>query len=151
MKKFNVSLSEEELKLLYDLLWNETQCDEIVSEGDEDYYDLIIKLAVKFGIDLDLEGYREVVTMEKTFKLIERIDSRYMVFKTYLRNDKKTYDIQVLNNQENTELGDVKWDSGWRRYVFHPNAYTKFDSDCMNDIKIIIDRYMNQRKGSINV
>jgi len=31
-------------------------------------------------------------------------------------------------------LGEVKWYSGWRRYVFEPDADAIFEQDCLRDI-----------------
>jgi hypothetical protein len=39
-------------------------------------------------------------------------------------------------------LGEVKWYSAWRRYIFFPNALTCYDADCLLDIVTFLNSQM---------
>lgn len=57
----------------------------------------------------------------------------------------KTKIIGVGNNQGH-KLAFIKWDTGWRRYVFMPLGGTQFDVSCMIDISNFITELMEARK-----
>jgi hypothetical protein len=39
-----------------------------------------------------------------------------------------------LNTKHSDELGGVKWDYGWKQFVFLPMDNTEFSADCLDDI-----------------
>lgn len=57
----------------------------------------------------------------------------------------KTKIIGVGNNQGH-KLAFIKWDTGWRRYVFLPLGGTQFDVSCLKDISDFITDLMEARK-----
>ncbi len=44
-------------------------------------------------------------------------------------------------------LGIVKWQSGWRRYVFHPEPDTFYDEICHEDLRNFLHGLMFERKA----
>lgn len=40
----------------------------------------------------------------------------------------------VKNKEFGSNLGIIKWNSGWRRYAFYPFQETWFEQDCLKDI-----------------
>lgn len=57
----------------------------------------------------------------------------------------KTKVIGVGNNSGH-KLAYIKWDTGWRRYVFLPFKDTQFDVSCLNEISTFITKLMDDRK-----
>lgn len=57
----------------------------------------------------------------------------------------KTKLIGVGNNS-GQKLAYIKWDTGWRRYVFLPFKETQYDVTCLSEISAFITDLMNQRK-----
>jgi hypothetical protein len=43
-------------------------------------------------------------------------------------------------------LGIIKWYSNWRRYVFYPDRNTLFDSKCLSNIQLYLERMMHHHK-----
>lgn len=58
----------------------------------------------------------------------------------------KTKLIGVGNNS-GEKLAYIKWDAGWRRYVFLPFKDTQYDVSCLNEISEFITSLMNARKN----
>lgn len=50
----------------------------------------------------------------------------------------KTSIHHVYSAHDGSYLGDIKWRSGWRRYIFAPNnsheVVTVFDASCLEEI-----------------
>lgn len=46
------------------------------------------------------------------------------------------------------KLGDIKWYSPWRRYVFYPLANTLFDASCLTEVTQYIQQLMQDRKDA---
>lgn len=46
----------------------------------------------------------------------------------------RTRIYKVWSTANNSFLGDVKWYSPWRRYVFYPANGVLFDAACLKDI-----------------
>lgn len=63
---------------------------------------------------------------------------------TELPQTGKTKIIGVGNNQGH-KLAFIKWDTGWRRYVFLPLGGTQFDVYCLKDISDFITDLMEAR------
>lgn len=64
---------------------------------------------------------------------------------TRLPSTGKTLHIGVGNNQGH-KLAFIKWDTGWRRYVFLPLGGTQYDVSCLKDIEDFITDLMEKRK-----
>lgn len=47
-----------------------------------------------------------------------------------------------------TFLGIIKWYSNWRRYVFFPEPTTIFDSKCLGNIQLHLERMMYAHKSN---
>lgn len=56
----------------------------------------------------------------------------------------KTKIFEVVN-KSNFELGIIKWQSGWRRYVLNINDSVLFDSACLKEVIQFLDELMNER------
>lgn len=54
----------------------------------------------------------------------------------------------VIAKQGDTPLGFVKWDTGWRRYVFAPIASTIYEQDCLRDIAIFLEDRTREHKAA---
>ena len=48
----------------------------------------------------------------------------------------------------NPSLGQIKWHTHWRRYVFFPGMYTLFDVSCLTEIVKQIEVMMEARKNA---
>jgi hypothetical protein len=50
--------------------------------------------------------------------------------------------IWILTTPDDERLGMVKWFARWRKYAFHPAAYTVigFDEDCLREIASFLER-----------
>lgn len=69
--------------------------------------------------------------------------------KTYLefypvKDTGKTKVWSVRNSvNENEKLGEVRWRTGWRRYIFRvENSGMEFDSECLSEIQTFINYQM---------
>lgn len=50
-----------------------------------------------------------------------------------------------VDNTFGDNLGLIKWQCGWRRYVFHPHN-ALFDSKCLCEVVEFLDRLMKERE-----
>ena len=58
----------------------------------------------------------------------------------------KTKTINVYSKHDDSYiLGQIKWWSHWRRYIFLPSNNTLFDASCLNEISGKIDELMIER------
>lgn len=71
-------------------------------------------------------------------------ETTYLTFSRFKHQDKKTYDIRVLNKQ-NDLLGKIYWRGGWRKYVFEPKGEMIFDTKCLRDVIEYIEKLMEER------
>ncbi len=62
----------------------------------------------------------------------------------------KTEIWYVKHKDDDTELGVIKWDGGWRQYVHHPASQTKFSRGCYKSINTFIDELMNRHNAKKN-
>lgn len=51
-----------------------------------------------------------------------------------LSDSGKTQIWKILNRNEDDYLGEVKWFSHWRKYVFFPEISTHYDDECLKEI-----------------
>lgn len=73
--------------------------------------------------------------------------TKYLNF-TELPSKGKTKIIGVGNNN-GMKLAFIKWQSGWRRYVFMPFPDTIFDVGCLGEIADFINELMEARKNDL--
>lgn len=52
-----------------------------------------------------------------------------------------------IGNKLGHKFGLIKWDTGWRRYVFLPFGGTQFDVSCLKDISDFITDLMEARNS----
>jgi hypothetical protein len=62
----------------------------------------------------------------KKYKYIEMVD--------VTADSMKTKRFMVMNKAHGDLLGEIKWEFGWRQYVFAPSMDTIFSVGCMEDI-----------------
>lgn len=58
----------------------------------------------------------------------------------------KTNIYSVVNISGDYSLGKIKWYPAWRQYCFFPEEQTIWNKDCLQEIKIFIQKLMNDRK-----
>lgn len=58
----------------------------------------------------------------------------------------KTRKVTVHSITWGSYLGEIRWYSPWRRYVFYPGANTLFDTNCMTMIQNKIIELMSVRE-----
>lgn len=51
-----------------------------------------------------------------------------------------------VDSANGSPLGEIRWWSAWRRYVFVPAAGTLYDVSCMSEISDFIMRQMRARQ-----
>ena len=81
-----------------------------------------------------------------TYQYIDRHLTEFLTFVKYKHKNKKTFEIEVENKNFEV-LGEIKWSTGWRRYIFYPCTGTFYDSKCFKDITEYLDTLMEDRKN----
>ena len=65
---------------------------------------------------------------------------KYMIAEIGIIEGRKTPIFKLFNKQdERIFLGEVKWNSGWRKYCFYPAEETLYDSICLLELVNFID------------
>lgn len=64
---------------------------------------------------------------------------------------RKTARWEVFNNR-GIRLGMIKWENGWRQYVFWPAPHTLYAASCMEDLAAFV-RSVNtaQKAGTLEM
>ena len=57
----------------------------------------------------------------------------------------KTRLFAVLNKENGSFLGGIKWHAAWRKYCFFPAKETIFDMKCLKEIMLYLDELMKER------
>lgn len=78
-------------------------------------------------------------------KLNDRHETKYLTFSRLKHQDKRTYDVRVLNKYDEL-LGFIYWRVGWRRYVFEPKENMIFDTNCLKDIIEYIQQLTEEKE-----
>lgn len=73
-------------------------------------------------------------------------ETKFLIFFDCSHNFKKKTKTIVISNKQNIYLGEIVWQTGWKRYVFTPYMTTIYDSQCLKDITEVIDKLMNDIK-----
>lgn len=64
-------------------------------------------------------------------------------------DNRKTKVYELCNRQnERIHLGEIKYNTRWRKYCFYPTDETVFDSKCLLDIIDFIDKLNLERLKS---
>ena len=74
------------------------------------------------------------------------MESKYLTFKKYEMNKKKTLIWKVSSKRNDERLGFIKWYAPWRQYCFYPVALTIFNKGCLADIQKFIEIHKYVRK-----
>lgn len=53
----------------------------------------------------------------------------------------------VISKDGTWLLGEVKWFSAWRRYVFYPANGTLFDADCLTELQVFLRERTEDQKA----
>jgi hypothetical protein len=61
---------------------------------------------------------------------------------------KKTAFYVVVSNHDDSELGFIEWNGGWRQYCFYPYEDCVWSWDCLKDLSEFIKGLMDERKVS---
>lgn len=65
-------------------------------------------------------------------------------------DNRKTKVYELCNSQnERDYLGEIKYNTKWRKYCFYPIDYTVFDSKCLMDIVKFINTLNEERTKSV--
>lgn len=59
---------------------------------------------------------------------------------------RKTPIYKIYSVPYNYDLGELKWNSRWRKYCFYPISDTVWDVKCLDDLCDFIDNLMEARK-----
>jgi len=73
--------------------------------------------------------------------------TKYMRFERVNRPGLKTMVWLVVSHSSGVKLGELKWHSPWRQYVFFPAPETLFNIECMVDISDRIATLMRWREN----
>lgn len=60
----------------------------------------------------------------------------------------KTMIFYVMNKLYNENLGEIKWNPGYRKYAFYPSKKTFYEEDCLRDIAEFLEQ-LKVRKDDI--
>ena len=76
-----------------------------------------------------------------------RVDSDHMI-STPAKYTGKTWVYEITSKRGAYRLGEVKWYSGWRQYVFYPFEDTTFSLGCLMDIAKFIQLLIDEHHSS---
>lgn len=70
----------------------------------------------------------------------------YLVFNE--QNYTSKTKIVYVENLQNQQLAIIKWYAPWRKYCFIPNSEIIFDSKCLNEMLLYLDKInLNHKDG----
>ena len=91
---------------------------------------------MKNSVDKYLEGkYLEGHTLF--------VDKYFRVIREDIKEGRKTPVFRILDNDDE-EIGVIKWYGSWRKYCFFPNGETLWDSNCLTSITYLLVK-LNQK------
>ena len=67
------------------------------------------------------------------------ISSKFLRFKVVDPIGQKKYPTIYVDNKYGERLGKIQYDSQWKKFVWEPKQYTKYDKGCHDDIGKAID------------
>jgi hypothetical protein len=79
-------------------------------------------------------------------ELINKKETKYLIFIKYSSGHKKTYDI-VIHNKNEEKVGNIWFKNTWRTYIFEPMDDMIFDTKCLKDIYDYIELLNKERKS----
>ena len=75
----------------------------------------------------------------------ERIGKFMRVERNEIEENGKTCIWAVLSNDD-SQLGTIEWETGWRQYVFVPGACTIYSAGCLRDMASFLEKSRNTRR-----
>ena len=75
------------------------------------------------------------------------MESKYLTFEKHTIPKHKLPIYIVRNRQSNCQLGTVKFQGAWRKFIFEPDEAVIFDASCLEDI--ITFQMIEQQIGEI--
>jgi hypothetical protein len=73
--------------------------------------------------------------------------TRYLRFEQIHRPKRVTMTWAVVSQSSSVKLGEIRWHSPWRQYVFFPSSETLFNIECMVTICDRIQTLMRWRRN----
>ncbi len=61
----------------------------------------------------------------------------------------KTSIYDVMTNDDEFKLGEIRWLGRWRQYAFFPTAETVYEKTCLGDIREFLLYLMKERDEEI--
>lgn len=61
------------------------------------------------------------------------------------RAGRKTHEYWLVNRRQSVELGRIKWQSGWRQFVFVPEGDTIWSAGCLVDVQDFLGKLKSDR------
>lgn len=55
----------------------------------------------------------------------------------------------VVTKQDGTLLGSIRWDGGFRKYVFRPYGQAIYDNVCLRDIAAFVEEQTRAHKNGM--
>ncbi|MBI4128390.1 MAG: hypothetical protein HY459_05000 [Parcubacteria group bacterium] len=71
---------------------------------------------------------------ERGLRRLEKMNSEYLSFSLAAKQNPKTEVLDILSKRHGFRLGQIKWSSAWRQYVFRPEPETVFSDGCLREI-----------------
>ena len=71
--------------------------------------------------------------------------SKYLEF-VQISLEGKTKKFYIVSKNSEITVGEIKWYSLWRQYIFEPSPETTWNRECLDDIIFFIDNLMKDRK-----
>ncbi len=78
---------------------------------------------------------------------ILKTEYEYLIF-VEMPSAGKTSRYSCRNKKHNEQLGVIKWDGGWRQYVYLDTTPAKYSAGCLKDIGDFIKQLMEERKDN---
>ena len=71
------------------------------------------------------------------------VDKYFRVVREDIKKGKKTPVFRILDNDD-YDIGVIKWYGAWRKFCFFPNSDTVWDSNCLTSITYLTMK-LNQK------
>jgi len=57
----------------------------------------------------------------------------------------KTSVFSVVNNLSLIQIGNIRWNSSYRKYAFYPEMETYYEEECLRDIATFLEKVKKER------
>jgi len=72
--------------------------------------------------------------------------TKWIEFVDQSKPDRKTKEFAVMNKDNGSYLGRIKWYGSFRQYSFFPEPECVFEKTCLKDIIDFMNQLMTERK-----